>query len=104
MTELPTPTHGYMRKDEFYTRSLDGNLLNEWAPRTSRGMIYTERLGRCMSSDTFICKLPRKGQDAICACRWHVRYTRGVELKEWKRDQMAELQLDTMALQRGCWR
>ena len=82
LTEIPIPTPGFMRRDEFYTKSLDDKLLNEWVPRTLRSMIYTERIGRCMSADTFICKVPWKGQERICACRWRMRYTRGVRQKE----------------------
>ena len=101
MAEIPIPTHGYMRRDEFYSMALDGNLLNEWVSHTLRSMIYTERVGRCMSSDTFLCKVPWKGQGRICAFRWHMRYVRGVRQKEGLNEQMEELQLDTMALQRG---
>ena len=42
MEELPPNTYGYMRKDEFYTGSLAGNLLNEWVPYALRGMLYRE--------------------------------------------------------------
>ena len=34
------------------------------------------------------------------ACRWHMRYTRGVRYKELQRGQLAELQMDTISLQR----
>ena len=55
---IPAPTYGYMRKDEFYAGSSGGNLLNEWAPYALRGMIYTDKVGRCMSADTFISQIP----------------------------------------------
>ena len=95
------PTEGYMRRDEFYTRSPDGDLANEWVVGTLRGVIYTEKIGRRTSSDTFICMAPWVEQDRICACRWRMRYDRGVRQKEVAYGQMDELQLDTMALQRG---
>ena len=99
--EFPPPPYGYLRRDEFYTRSLDDNLPNEWVTHALRGMIYTEIIGRCMSADTFICRIPWLGKERICACRWHMRYTRGVVLKDGQFGKMAELQIDTMALQRG---
>ena len=76
LTEIPMPTHGYMRRDEFYSRALGDNLLNEWVSRTLRIMIYTERIGRCMSADTFLCNVQWEGQERIFACRWHMRYVR----------------------------
>ena len=36
----------------------------------------------------------------MCACRWHMRFTRGAVCKEGQWEQMAELQIDTAALQR----
>ena len=101
MAELPPPTYGYMRKDEFYTGSLDGNLLNEWVTYALRGMIYTEKIGRCMSRDTFICQIPWQGVERICAGKWHMGYTRGIAFKDGPWGKLAELQIDTIALQRG---
>ena len=54
-----------------------------------------------MSEDTFICMVQWQGLGRICACRWHMRNTRGARLKDGQFGQMAELQIDTMALQRG---
>ena len=99
--ELTPPTYGYMGKVEFYTRSVDGNLMNERVSHALRGMIYTEEIGRCMSSDTFICHIPWQGGERICACRCHMRYARGVVLKDGQFEKLAELQIDTIALQRG---
>ena len=76
MAEVPPPTYGYMRRDEFYSGSLGDNLLNEWVPYELRGMIYTDEVGRCMSAGTFICQLPWGGLEEIGACRWNMRYTR----------------------------
>ena len=75
MAEHPTPTYGYMRQGGFYTRSMDGNLLNERVTHHLGGMIYTGSIGRC-TPDTFICKVPWQGLGRICACRWHMGYTR----------------------------
>ena len=36
----------------------------------------------------------------ICARRWHMRFARGVGYKESQRGQSAELQMETVALQR----
>ena len=66
-----------------------------------RNDIYTETIGRCMSPDTFICKVPWQGLERIFACRRHMRYTRGFALKDGQFGNMAELQIDTMALRRG---
>ena len=103
MADLPPPTYGYMRKDEFYTGSLDGNLLYEWVPYALRGMIYTEKIGRCTSADTFICQIPWRCVERICACRWHMRYRYAsrVVFKDGPWEKLAELQIDTIALQRG---
>ena len=54
-----------------------------------------------MSSDTSLCKVPWKGRERICVCRWRMMYVRGVRQKEGLNGQMEELQLETMALQRG---
>ena len=36
----------------------------------------------------------------ICACRWHMRFTRWVRYMECQWGQLAEFQMDTVALQR----
>ena len=101
IAEIPAPTYGYMRKAVFYAGSLGDNLLNEWVPYALRGMIYTDKVGRCMSADTFICQIPWEGLEEICACRWHMRYTRGVVFKDGSCEKLSELQIDTVAMQRG---
>ena len=101
IAEIPPPTYGYMRRDEFYTGSLGDNLSNEWVPYAMRGLIYSGKVGRNTSADTYIRQLPWGGREKICARRWHMRYTRGVVYKEGPYGQLAELQIDTVALQRG---
>ena len=54
-----------------------------------------------MSADTFICQIPWGGVEEICACRWHMGYTRGVVFKDGPFGKLPELQIDTVALQRG---
>ena len=85
MVEIPPPTYGYMRRDDFddfRIGSMGDNLLKECAPYAPRAMIYTGEIGRNTSADTFICQLPWEGVENICACRLHMRYTRGVVYKE----------------------
>ena len=41
------------------------------------------------------------GLEEICACRWHMRYKMGVVFKDGPWGKLAELQIDTVALQRG---
>ena len=75
--------------------------MNEWVTYALRGMIYAEEIGRCASTDTFSCQIPWKGQERICAFRWNMRYASGVVLKDGPFGKLAELQIDTIALQRG---
>ena len=53
-----------------------------------------------MGADSFIFQIPWEGADEICACRWHMRFTRGAVYEEGQLEQLAELQIDTVALQR----
>ena len=99
--EFPTPTYGYMGKGGFYTGSSGGNLLHEWVTYALRGVIYTEKIGRSMSADTFICQIPWRGQERIGACRRNMGYTRGVALKDGPFEKLAELQIDTIDLKMG---
>ena len=75
---IPAPTYGYMRKDEFYTGPLEDNLLNEWVPCALRGMIYTDKVGRCMSADTFF-------PDTVGMCRGDLRMSLAYEIHEGSR-------------------
>ena len=68
-TEMPIPSEGYLGSDDFYTRSIDEDLVNECAIVALRGVIYTERIGRCMSADAFICRVHWEEEERICACR-----------------------------------
>ena len=43
LTEIPAPTYGYTRGDDFHMGIIDGNLVNEWIMGALRGMIYTDR-------------------------------------------------------------
>ena len=101
IAEIPAPTYGYIRKDDFYVGPLGDNLLNEWDPYALRGMIYTDKVGRCMSPDTFIRQILWECLEDICACRWRRRYTMGVVFKDGPWGKLDELQIDTVALKRG---
>ena len=37
VTEIPAPTYGYMRRDEFYVGTINGDLANEWVMFPSEG-------------------------------------------------------------------
>ena len=101
LTEIPAPTYGRARGDELHMGIIDENLVREWVPVALRGMIYTDRRGRNMGKDSPICQIPWGDTEyPICACRWHMRFARGVRYKECQRGQLAELQMDTVALQR----
>ena len=76
VSEVPMPTYGYMRKDEFYHVSNDEYLLNDWALGTLKGLIHTGRKGRGTGVETAICQIPYGNMPIICACRWRMRYTR----------------------------
>ena len=100
LTEIPAPTYGYTRGGDFHMGIIDGDLVNEWALVALRGTIYTDRRGRNMGSDSPICQIPRRDTEYICACRWHMRFARGVRYKECQSGQLAEFQMDKVALQR----
>ena len=40
------------------------------------------------------------GAKIICACRWHMQYTRGIRRKECKWGQLAELQIDSITMRK----
>ena len=63
--------------------------------------MYSDKVGRNTSADTSLRQLPWGGSEKICARRWHMRYARGVVYKEGPYEQLAELQIDTVALKRG---
>ena len=48
VTEIPAPTYGYMRRDDFYVGTIDENRTSEWVAFSLRGMIYADRRGRNM--------------------------------------------------------
>ena len=100
LTETPYPTHGCMRGDDFYMATMDGNLISDWVFWVLRGMIYTDRKGRNMGTYSSICQVPWGDTEYICACRWRMRFTRGVRYKECQWGQLAELQIDAVALRR----
>ena len=58
LTELPAPTYGYARGEDFHMGIIDGNLVNEWAQVALIGMIYTDQRGRNMGEDSPICQIP----------------------------------------------
>ena len=94
---MTAPTYGYLRSDEFYHRSRDGDLINDWVTDTWKVLIYADRQGRNTGRRTFICQIPAKD---TCDCRYHMRYTKGIRLKASQWGQMEELQIDSVALQR----
>ena len=100
LTETPTPTYGYMRGDDFYIAAMGGNLINYWVLVALRGIIYTDRKGRNMGTDSPIRQIPWGDTEYICACRWRMRFNRGVSYKEFQWGELAELQMDKVALQR----
>ena len=97
LAEVPSPTYGYLGSDDFYHRSRDGDLINDWASDALKGLIYTDRQGRHTGHRAFICQIPAND---TCACRYHMRYTKGIRLKTSQWEQRAELQIDSVALQR----
>ena len=53
-----------------------------------------------MGTDSPICQIPWGDTEYICARRWRMRFTRGVIYKECQWGQLAELQIDKVALRR----
>ena len=99
-SEVPLPTYGYMRKDEFYHVSKDDDLLNDWAAGALKGLIHTDRKGRNAGAESSICQIPWQNKPIICSRRWRMRYTRGVRFKERQWGHLAELQMDTISSQK----
>ena len=60
-------------------------------------LIYADRRGGSQIAGSFICP---QTPEQRCACRYHMRYTRGVELKGDAYDRLAEFQIDNVAVQR----
>ena len=58
LSEVPTPTYGYMRKDEFYHMGKDEDLINDWVVGALGGLIHTDRKGRSAGKETPICQIP----------------------------------------------
>ena len=53
-------------------------------------------------ADSFICQIHwGGGADEICACRRNLGFTRGAMYKESQWEQLAELQIDAVALRRS---
>ena len=97
------PTYGYMRSDEFYPRMIDGDLINDWVIPALKGLIYTDRKGRGAGVESPICQIPWGNVEHTCACRWRMRFSRWVRYKECQWGELAELQMDKVALQRWIW-
>ena len=57
VSEIPMPTYGYMGRDEFYPRMVDGNLINDWVIPALKGSIYTDRKGRGAGIESPICQI-----------------------------------------------
>ena len=100
VTEIPAPTYRYMRRGDLYVDTIGENLTNEWLLCAISGMIYTDRRGRNMGTDSSICQIPPHGPEEICARRWHMRFTRGVIYKECQWAQLPELQIYAVDLRR----
>ena len=60
-------------------------------------LTYTDNHGLNTGARSPICQIPLKDG---CACRHHMRYTRGIKLKGDQRERLSELQVDRIALQR----
>ena len=100
LPEVQMPTYGYMWRDVSYQSTKGENLISDWAIGTLKGAAYTGRKGRNAGKDSPICQLPWADTEHPFARRWRMRYTRGVRYKECQRGQLAELQMDEIALQR----
>ena len=78
VAEVPSPTYGYLRSGEFYRMGIEGDRINDRVGGTLEVLIYTDRQWRSTGRRTFICQIPVM---ATCACRYHMRYTKGIRLK-----------------------
>ena len=94
MAEIPAPDYGYLRGSLLLREKIDYDLCNDWVGSNLGELTYTDRHGGNGLGAAFICRLQS------CACRYRMRYTRGVEVKEDMWGRLAELQIDKVAAQK----
>ena len=71
LTEMQVPDYGYVRSSLILHEGMDFDLYNDWAGGDLNELTYTDRHGGKRPLISFICRKQR------CACRYHMRYTRG---------------------------
>ena len=70
--DIPNPKYGYLGRSQITHDRLNQCLYNDWIQRDIGEIIYVYRLGGNSSAREFMCQI------GVCACRHHVKYTRGV--------------------------
>ena len=94
LAEMPAPAYGYVRGIFLLRERMEFDLCNDRANGNLGELTYTDRQGVKGHSWPFIRRLQWR------SCRYHMRYTRGVEAKGDMRDRLEELQIDKVAAQK----
>ena len=93
--DSPDPTYGYLRGSQFIHEKIDYDLDNDWVQNDLDEMIYVDRLrGDTEETCIFMCQV------GGWACRYRMKYTRGVgeDGEIWGR--LAELRIDKVAVRK----
>ena len=94
MAEILAPDYGYVRGRLLLHDRIDSDLRNDWVNGNLGESTYTDRHMGNGHGAAFIFRLQSS------ACRYRMRYTRGVEAKGDTRDMISELQRDIVAAQK----
>ena len=73
---------------------MDGDPWGEWVGRDLERLIYVYRLGRLSNDRSSICEVGDR------ACRYHMRYTSGYEVRGRYRGPLSALYLDKVEAQK----
>ena len=91
MAEISAPDYGCLRGGMLLLEKIDYDLRNDWVGGNQGELTYADSHGGNGQGVAFIYRLQS------LACRYHRRYTRGVEAKGDMPDRLAELQIDKVA-------
>ena len=94
LAEMHAPDYGYLRGSLLLRERMDFDIRTYWAGGNLGELTYTDSQGAGGRSRSSICRLQWR------SCRYHMRYTRGVEAKGDMWDRLEELQIDKVAVQK----
>ena len=94
---MPLPNYGYVRSSVILRGRIGDILYNDWVDGNIDELTYVYRRGGNQIAWSCIFQ---QTTDKRRARRYHVRYTRGVEVKGDMWDRIEELQIDKVAVQK----